>query len=409
MKLTGLPELDHALAMRQLRETYRAMFRWSDDVLDSVDFMLGAYLSPSLPHSDSPVWVIFTGPPSAGKSSLIRGFGGLPWSIELDHFTENAFASAFKAQDGEEDVSIARSLCEGTEPVGPKVLSISEFSTLITMASDKIGKFWSDLRQIYDHGRFTSHSGNQGRMTWEIGRIGLLIGYPEVADRFVRGSPTLGERLVIFRMFPRPLTIDERLCLMQAEPNDERFAALKKRARDLKTALVMSTRHSIEQGRGRPHHPEAYWNRVGAWATITAYLRTFANEEGEVVSDAELPFRLRNQAVTWADSYCLVAQKDSWDDHCMRLIRRMYHSSVTIYNLNLFRALVETAWEDDGKWSLLRSLAHRMRVRSDALPQIEAQLHQWAVVGFLEQEGNKYRVPPNLANLVRTSGYLEPF
>lgn len=381
------------------------MYGWNEDPLDAVGFLLGCYLSPSLPRNVSPVWTMLIGPASCGKSSLFQAYTDLPWTVGGDNFTENAMASASISGKGR-DFSILHALCEETEPAGSKVWMIPEFSTIALSAPIKVSKFFADLRHIYD-GRYVNRSGGHGEVVYNLGRVGFMAAYTR--EKFVRANSVLGERMLLFRMFrtfrdTSPLEEWHRMEREGLPIDDPRIIEFQDCAAKLTRGIVLGAKEALSVGSGeRPQHSESDLRFVSSLGKLGAMLRAFP--DGGVASEPESPHRLTRQLTSWADSFCVAVGREKWDDDCKRIMRRAAASSITQMNLELLRRLwgggAEMAVYGTMSRKLLADLSH------STVDDAEQQLRQWLASGLIAAEGRRYFLSPGIISLIDETSFLE--
>lgn len=143
-----------------------------------------------------PVWIMFVGPPSCGKSELLNTLLDVPYMVEAaDIASEAAFLSGTPARERSKDAT-GGLLCQ----VGPHGgLILNDFTSVLCKPADKISMIMGVLREAYG-GRWTRHIGGEGgrTITW-AGKLALFAGVTGKIDQYHSMSAELGERWIYWR------------------------------------------------------------------------------------------------------------------------------------------------------------------------------------------------------------------
>lgn len=146
-----------------------------------------------------PVWMMLIGPPSSGKSDLLKSLMGIPNMREGGSITgESALLSGVGKKDRDKD-STGGLLREIGTHGG---LVINEFTAILSIPHEPLGKLLSALRQVYD-GYWLRRIGEGGgrALEWGPGKIGGFAGCTEAIDDHHKVMSDMGERWVFYR-FP---------------------------------------------------------------------------------------------------------------------------------------------------------------------------------------------------------------
>lgn len=148
----------------------------------------------------APVWLMFVGPPSCGKTELLNSLLSIPHIIEAAEISsEGSFLSATPARDRAKHAT--GGLLKEIGNYGGLVLN--DFTSILSKSTDKIGTIMSVFRETYS-GRWTRHVGSEGgQMIQWTGKLAIFGGVTNKIDRHHQLSSELGERWVYFRFDER--------------------------------------------------------------------------------------------------------------------------------------------------------------------------------------------------------------
>jgi hypothetical protein len=157
-----------------------------------VELLLAAVVANRM--AGAPLWLLFVGPPSSGKTEVLDSTGRLPDTHAVSVFTEAGLLSGSAVRDGD-DRATGGLLIE----IGERgVLVFKDFTTVVSEHDSTRNRLFACLREIYD-GRFTRLLGTKGGRTFEWeGKAGLIGGVTEAIDTVNLGL--LGERFVYYRL-----------------------------------------------------------------------------------------------------------------------------------------------------------------------------------------------------------------
>lgn len=136
-----------------------------------------------------PFWLFIVNPPSGVKTELIRALNDVEYVYPLSNLTPQTFASGFESKQKEPSLLMR---------LDGRILTLKDFTTVLTMHRDKRGEILAQLREIYD-GHYKKEFGNGKVVDWS-GKIGLIAGVTQIIDTYSSVSQVLGERFVNFRI-----------------------------------------------------------------------------------------------------------------------------------------------------------------------------------------------------------------
>jgi len=141
----------------------------------------------SLYHPSDPLWVVLVGPPSSGKTEILRALDRHEDTYFIDNLTPATFVTGFTKAKG-----ILERMGEQQ-----KTFVLQDLSTLISKPPYDRMQIVDQLRQIYN-GSYYNEWGNGKKFAWK-GKVGLVAGCtPEIeAHHIAMGE--LGERFLYYR------------------------------------------------------------------------------------------------------------------------------------------------------------------------------------------------------------------
>jgi hypothetical protein len=142
-----------------------------------------------------PVWLMLVGPPSSGKTEVLRPLLGIQSIHQVSKLTEAALLSGTSKQ-GRDKSSTGGLLRE----VGDEgILLVPDFSTVLSMNADARSSLFAAFRDIYD-GHYSRHLGVDGGtvLRWR-GKLGMISAVTPAIDSHHEAVSNLGERWVYYR------------------------------------------------------------------------------------------------------------------------------------------------------------------------------------------------------------------
>ena len=393
--------------LKTLRELYSELMGWEGEELMPVDFVMASYLSGFLPGAVEKAWGDLCGPPAIGKTEILRSLeDGQQRTVVIDHITENAFASAFRDEENpDKDLSLAFQLSNGRPPIGPKVLILPDLSTYLTMKSEKINKFFGDLRAAFS-GCHNTASGNLVIQSRNDLGFGLLTACTEVLDEFRKVNQSLGERTVVCRIGKETCAYEARqkiadhvgrISRVQKHHLQVRIRTTTRKAMDTSIAYIKKVGGKVEMS-------EEFFHKVGRLATAATSVRTQPISQHSFVSLAEGPGRLKQQLITWGDSRVLFDSRTSWTSEDYNLVRRIAQDTMHPESLRAMRVL----WRGGIRQATMPMEADDIRKGAKIDGSFFRQLQQWSIIGILTQFGpGSYGLNHSFAQDIHDTGFME--
>src|SRR4029450_429760 len=98
------------------------------------------------------------------KTEIIRSSNDVPVIYPLSNLTAQTFASGFQVRGKEQPSLLTR--------LDGRILTLKDFTTILTMHRDKRSEILAQLREIYD-GAYRKEFGNGVVVDW-AGKVGLI-------------------------------------------------------------------------------------------------------------------------------------------------------------------------------------------------------------------------------------------
>lgn len=143
----------------------------------------------------NPPWLFIVGPPSGGKSIILKALEKVPGVKPLDDLNNNTFASGMKRKPGEKSNSLLDALMPGD------IITFKDFTTILGKDKDQRSIVISQMRKIYD-GDFIKKYGNGTEVKWN-GRISVLSGVTTSVYSAMEQFADMGERFLMY-VFEQP-------------------------------------------------------------------------------------------------------------------------------------------------------------------------------------------------------------
>lgn len=256
-----------------------------------------------------PVWLLLVGPPSSGKTEILKLFFELNDVFEIGSFTEASLLSGSPNREKAKDST--GGLLREMGSFG--IIVDKEFTTVLSMRSEKRQECLGALRQVYD-GRWTRlHGVDGGKRTFWKGKVGFLGAVTQSIDKYHEVMSSLGERFIMYRMktdLDSSLT-QGRLISSSIGSNDNRIKNL--------TNLTRTLIDHVCDNLFEPVPPECLSERLVILGTVVAQARSPIEREGyrreiELVHDAEGSPRLIKQLIKMYQAAVLIGctGQESW-------------------------------------------------------------------------------------------------
>jgi IclR helix-turn-helix domain len=153
---------------------------------DAVEYVLAIPVANRF--AADPLWGFIVSPSGGTKTELIASLSRLPETYQLSDLTPQTLISGLK---GQAKASLLMRLDHGS------VLTLKDFTTVLTIHREARQMILSQLREIYD-GAYRKAFGTGETVDWE-GKLGFVAGVTPVIDVHYSVYQVLGERFVQYR------------------------------------------------------------------------------------------------------------------------------------------------------------------------------------------------------------------
>lgn len=255
--------------------------------LQAIHIALGVLMTHYLP-GDEPIWLFFTAPSGAGKTTMtLFGAAGLGQVELISELTSKTFLSGWGAKQsglleklGEPDKQEKGKIV--TE--GDGIFLIKDFTTLLSIRKDERAAIMSQFREIHD-GEFRRDFGTGQTKIWK-GKVTILAAVTPAIDIYTHVLSVLGERFLKVQVrVPKSINAGIRAVRQRSEE--------KKIRREIQLAirkLFMSALREL------PQASDEMVKRAASLAQVIALARTHVRRGfgGEIdsVATPELNTRL---------------------------------------------------------------------------------------------------------------------
>ncbi|HEY4694459.1 MAG TPA: bifunctional DNA primase/polymerase [Candidatus Nanoarchaeia archaeon] len=292
------PEVRTSITFEQLEETIHKWLLIKDPGIIKV--LVASVIANKLPSD--PVWLFIVTASGGTKTELIRGLAKVPDIYSISDLTPQSFLS------GEKSNKNASLLLRLPREV---ILTLKDFTTVLTMHRDKRHAILSQLREIYD-GQFKKEFGTGETKEWE-GKLGFIAGVTPVIDTHYSIYQTLGERFIQYR----PRQSDPIEIALKAMGNSGKETPMREEIQNAFADFIAGVAIPEED----IAIPEELTKRMAYLAAFCVRARSgviregYSHREIELIPDSELPTRLAKQLITLACALYLITGEFTEEDY----------------------------------------------------------------------------------------------
>lgn len=394
--------------LEEIRALFEELMGWTGEDLVPVEFVLAAYVSTFLKGARERTWGDLLGPPSIGKTEILRVFDDRRGDVERrtvvrNDLTENAFTSAYRSEENpNDDRSLLYLLSYDREPRGPKVLILPELTTILELGKDRARKFFGEMRAAYD-GQFSHQTGNLGALHYKLG-FGVFTACTEKLDDYRRQNQALGERTVICRIGKDMTDYGDRLNmgLHTLDQNPQAKERLRAKLRDTVLSAIEGAIPLVSTEDFTVQQPASLRDRLAHLGTLATAIRTSPVSDRSYASSTEGPSRLIQELRTWGDAHAGFDGRTCWNEEDYRLMRRIAYDTMPPEYMRVLRLL----WGRGAGDRLSKSFE---QIRSEAVcdDSIHRQLKQWVICKVLKEDAGDYKLHPDIIDGLDKTGFME--
>jgi hypothetical protein len=249
-----------------------------------------------------PVWLFLVTASGGTKTELIRGLSKIDGIYQLSDLTPQSFLS------GEKSNKNASLLLRLRNDV---ILTLKDFTTVLTMHRDKRHVILSQLREIYD-GEYRKEFGTGETKEWK-GKLGFIAGVTPIIDTHYSIYQTLGERFIQYRPIQAsPIEISKR-----AMGNSGYESEMREEIQDAFADFISGIKIPIE----KIDLPSELKEKIAYLSSFCARARSgivrdgYSTREIQLIPEPELPTRLSKQLAILCSALFLIGGEFAKEDY----------------------------------------------------------------------------------------------
>lgn len=305
---------------------FRQWMNLGPDLEIALRLIVAVTLANQIPGD--PLWAHIIGPPSSGKTELLRTLDGCATAVFQSSLTPNCLVSGFRMSDGSDPSLLSR--------VDGKTLILKDLTEVFGMDKQQQQEIFSVLRGAYD-GSVERQYGNGMRRVYTL-HFNLLTGVTPVI--YGRKDSTLGERFLMFHI--------------SKEPRADRKAMIRKALsgggdeEEMRAAMSNAVRSYVDvtlPPDAIPECSDAVCDKIVALAEIVSQLRAGVEydqrrEELSYRPSSEMPIRVAKQLQKLARGLALLEPDRSVNERVYRIVARVALDSCIGFHLDIISALM---------------------------------------------------------------------
>ncbi len=308
-----------------------------------IDVLCGAVIANEFKGDPTNLYIV--GPPSSGKTELLRALNGYKKIYTISSMTPQTFISGIKAKGG--------SLLLNLKEAGQTILILKDFTTILEMRSESRAEILSQIREITD-GYISKAFGTGKKVEWS-GKLAIIAGVTPVIDRHHLVNQTLGERFLYYRI-----------------PDDGASHSIAEKARSMagkeqamRKELEQMTTQFLDQFKDpkieKMKISDEINQKLVSLSCFIATSRTGVSRDPysktiDFYPVPEGPARLVKQLWTLGAGIAIVQAKDKFDEDVLRIIRKVGCDCLPSNKNQILRSLWTKAIHGD-RWETTRYLA----------------------------------------------------
>jgi hypothetical protein len=350
-----------------------------------------------------PLWIFLNGPPSHAKTEVLNSMQGYKGIEAMSSITKNTFISGKIAKDSETG---KKKNCSLLHKLTGKLVTIKDFTTILSLHANDRTEIYSQLREIYD-GSYKKAFGTGEVVSW-CGKVGILAAVTPAIDRQISVNALLGERFLHYRVFG-----DSRLAAAKYALKHTTGAAGPRE--QFRSVMVdfLSQFDALDSVDVKVDD-----NMDDKLATLACFcasarasvIRNRYDRTLEAMPEAEGPARLAKQFKLLATALAVVRDQRSVDEDIYQVIAKVARDTMPRLRLVVLEALLRLNAREE-QWYTTKEIALESGVPTTTA---KLKLENMHVLGLLERrtkakgETAAYEWSPSkeMDSMVRISGVL---
>lgn len=312
--------------INEVRELYRKIITVEDDRI--LDIVLGTVIGNQLDGDALSLYLI--GPPSSGKTEILRSFISYPKAEYLSSMTVNALFSGMKSEGGKKEKAIILRLRDEEK----NILIFKDFGSLLQDNFQVRNILTSQLREVAD-GQYDRGYGTGSGIHWR-GKLAIMAGVTPAIDTYSMVDQTLGERFLRCRMSHKDLSLLAEKALYTSGYEDK--------IREEVAEGVKSFLMNLKFDPGAIYDIESCAKKIIALSCFVAIGRTSVPRDKyhkTVVTtpEPEAPPRLIKQLLGLASGISILHNKSAIDDEIYYVLKKVALDSIQPSRINLLACI----------------------------------------------------------------------
>lgn len=177
------------MTIEQIEQTFREWLHIEDTT--ALRIVLATVIINMCPTD--PLWLFIIAPPSSLKTEILNSLRDIEKIYPLSSFTPRTLLSGFGSQDNVKDSLLFK--------LTGKIVTLKDFTTVISMRQEDKAEILSQLREVYD-GYYVRAVGTNKVLVWE-GKVGFIGAVTPIIDSHYAIYQALGERFIQYRLPPQ--------------------------------------------------------------------------------------------------------------------------------------------------------------------------------------------------------------
>jgi MoxR-like ATPase len=368
-----------------------------EDYPDAPDLVIALIISNMM--QGDPVWILFVGPPSTGKTEVIRCVTNAVGTYFINRISPNTLVSGFTRVEGADVI---------TRIVKPTTFCITDFGSFLSFHPQDMQKVMQQLRDVYD-GKVHVEYGNGKIVDW-TGKVGIIGGITPEIERHSAFIGRLGDRFLYYRMGIRESKRTEIAfnALMFAEKEDDK----RKKIQQLTSKFIDHSILNIREAEGVTI-PEALALQIAAIADFLSRARTPVarmhdmEKTIEYMPSYEATGRIARAFKVLAKALAYIRGRREVDETDYRILRDIARGSIPSIRYEFLKA----AYTNRFDWISTSRFGEQLG--KDA-PSARYHLKNLLAIGMMDIEmgkkDHKWRLKEDAIKLIEASSFfVDPF